>query len=61
MNRPWRCLLLAGVAFVAWCPSAPAARSPICTHGLVTIEVDPRGLLPLTGTNPIGSAIAAAL
>jgi len=61
MNRQWRCLLLAGVAFAAWCPSALAARSPICTHGLVTVEVDPRGLLPLTGTNPIGSAIAAAL
>src|SRR5664279_4728896 len=61
MNRQWRCLLLAGVAFAAWCPSALAARSPICTHGLVTVEVDPRGLLPLNGSNPIGAAIAAAL
>jgi hypothetical protein len=61
MNRQWRCLLLAGVAFAAWCPSALAARSPICTRGLVTVERDPRALLPLTGSNPVGAAIAAAL
>lgn len=40
---------------------AGAGRSPICTRGLTTVEVDPRGLLPLTGTNPIGPATAAAL
>jgi len=40
---------------------ATAARSPICTRGLVTVEVDPRGLLPLSGSNPIGAAIAAAM
>jgi hypothetical protein len=41
--------------------SVPAGRSPICTRGLITVERDPRRLLPLTGTNPIGSATDAAL
>jgi len=59
--RPRRCLLLAAVALAAWCPSALAARSPICTRGLVTVERDPRGLLPLSGSNPVGASIAAAL
>ena len=40
---------------------AGAGRSPICTRGLVDVEVDPRGLLPLAGANPIGPATAAAL
>ena len=64
MSRPRRCLLVGGVALAAWCsavPSAIAARSPICTRGLVTVERDPRGLLPLNGSNPVGAAIAAAL
>ena len=38
-----------------------AARSPICTRGQTTVERDPRGLLPLTDTNPIGAATVAAL
>jgi hypothetical protein len=38
-----------------------AARSPICTRGLTTVERDPRGLLPLTDTNPIGAATTAVL
>ena len=38
-----------------------AARSPICTRGQTTVERDPRGLLPLTGMNPIGAATAATL
>ena len=41
--------------------SAAAVRSPICTRGLTTLERDPRGLLPLTGIDPIGAATAAAL
>ena len=61
MFRLRRCLLIAGVAFAAWCSPAVAARSPICTRGLVTVERDPRHLLPLTTTNPIGAATAAAL
>ena len=60
-----RCGLLvaAAVAVAACCSAAPAlaARSPLCTRGLVTVERDPRGLLPLSGSNPIGAAIAAAL
>jgi len=40
---------------------ADAGRSPICTRGATTVERDPRGLLPLTDTNPIGSATDAAL
>jgi hypothetical protein len=62
--RPRRCLLVAGVAFATCCSTGSAtlaARSPVCTRGLVTVEVDPRGLLPLTTTNPIGAAAAAAL
>jgi hypothetical protein len=61
MTRSRRCLLLAGVTFAAWCPSALAARSPICTRGLVTVERDPRALLPLSGSNPVGASITAAL
>lgn len=41
--------------------SAEANRSPICTRGYTTVEVDPHGLLPLTGANPIGPATEAAL
>lgn len=40
---------------------AAAARSPICTRGLTTVERDPRGLLPISGVNPIGAATHAAL
>lgn len=40
---------------------AAAARSPICTRGLTAVERDPRGLLPLTDTNPIAAATTAAL
>lgn len=61
MTRARCCLLFAGIACAAWCPSALAARSPICTRGLVTVERDPRALLPLNGSNPVGAAIAAAL
>lgn len=38
-----------------------AVRSPICTRGQTTVARDPRGLLPLTGANPIGVATTAAL
>lgn len=38
-----------------------AARSPICTRGQTTVERDPRGLLPISGINPIGAATGAAL
>jgi len=38
-----------------------AGSSPICTRGLTAVERDPRGLLPLTSTDPIGSATAAAV
>lgn len=40
---------------------ADAGRSPICTRGNTNVEVDPRGLLPLTGVNPIGPSTNAAL
>ena len=58
-------LLLACVAVVAGLASfAAAARtgkaSPVCRRGLTTVEVDPRGLLPLTA-NPIGPSAQAAL
>lgn len=41
--------------------AANGGTSPICTRGNTSVEVDPRGLLPLTGANPIGPATAAAL
>jgi hypothetical protein len=63
----WPCLSL-GVVLALACviPSvaaveAAAARSPICTHGLTTVERDPRRLLPISGRNPIGAATTAAL
>ena len=52
---------LAAAALAVLVPSAEARRSPICTRGLTTVEVDPRGLLPLAGTNPIAAATTAAL
>ena len=39
---------------------ASSGRSPVCTRGLVTVERDPRGLLPLTA-NSVGPATVAAL
>lgn len=38
-----------------------AARAPLCTRGLTTVERDPRRLLPISGRNPIGAATTAAL
>jgi hypothetical protein len=52
---------LIAAAFAVGSESVAAARSPICTRGQTTVERDPRGLLPLTGTNPIGSAATAAM
>jgi len=37
-----------------------AGTSPLCRRGLTTVQVDPRGLLPLTA-NPIGPSARAAL
>lgn len=48
---------------VATAQAAPASRmgrSPICTRGLVSVERDPRRLLPLTD-DPIRPAASAAL
>jgi hypothetical protein len=51
--------LLAGLLSSA--AGARATRtSPVCRRGLATVQVDPRGLLPLTA-NPIGPAAKAAL
>ncbi len=52
--------VLVVVTVTAVAPASPTRRSPICTRGLVTVERDPRHLLPLTD-NPIGPAAAAAL
>ena len=54
-------ITLAAAALAAGTDSVAAARSPICIRGQTTVERDPRGLLPLTGINPIGAATAAAL
>jgi hypothetical protein len=55
--------LVASVALVAAVAAEPvsARRTPTCTRGLVQVTRDPRGLLPLTGSNPIAAASAAAL
>jgi hypothetical protein len=49
------------LATLAHVGPAGAARSPVCTRGITTVEVDPRGLLPLTDEDPIGAAATAAL
>lgn len=57
-------LLIVALLAAVWCaPAAPAdaVKSPVCTRGNTTVEVDPRGLLPLTGTDPIAPAVRAAL
>ncbi len=59
-----RLVLTAAIAAAVLAVSADrvtAARSPICTRGLITVERDPRGLLPLTDANPVGAATVAAL
>ena len=54
-------VLLAGLAAAAaLVPAGGAVRSPVCGHGTIPVEVDPRGLLPLEA-NSIGPAAAAAL
>lgn len=60
--------LAAGVAVLtlaALVASAADARgaktSPACTRGLTTVTREPRGLLPLRATDPIGPAASAAL
>jgi hypothetical protein len=54
-------VLTAGLLSAPSAPSAERARSPICARGNTSVEVDPRGLLPLTDGNPIGPSAAAAL
>jgi hypothetical protein len=54
-------ITLGAVALAGGAARVSAARSPVCTRGLTTVERDPRGLLPLTGVNPIGAATTAAL
>jgi hypothetical protein len=62
-TAPTTLVLTAAVAAatLALAKSGEARRSPICTRGNTTVEVDPRGLLPLTGVNPIAPATTAAL
>jgi hypothetical protein len=47
-------------AAAAFVPAGGTARSPVCAHGTIPVEVDPRGLLPLQ-VNSVGPAAAAAL
>jgi hypothetical protein len=57
-------LLLAAAALsvaVTLAERGDAARSPVCTRGNTTVETDPQRLLPLTETNAIGPATAAAV
>lgn len=62
---PRRALPIAFIAIAAIAATVAgtggAARSPICTRGNTNVEVDPRGLLPLIGANPIAPATTAAL
>jgi hypothetical protein len=53
--------LIAAAVAAAAATDARAGRSPICTRGMTTVEIDPRGLLPLSAPNPIGPATAAAM
>lgn len=52
--------MLAVITVTAVASASRTGRSPICTRGLVTVQRDPRRLLPLTA-NPIGPATTAAL
>lgn len=60
---------LVGLLLVAALSAVPAGNgraagrggSPICTRGLVSVERDPRGLLPLIGANVSRPSAAAAL
>ncbi len=52
--------VLAVITVTAVAPASRTGRSPVCTRGMVTVQRDPRHLLPLT-ENPIGPAAAAAL
>jgi hypothetical protein len=57
-------LLVAAIAtavFTVGIDEPSAAGSPVCTRGQSAVERDPRGLLPLSGINPIGAATTAAL
>lgn len=51
-------LAAAGQA-AAFAPFSRAGRSPICTRGLVTVQRDPRRLLPLTPDAVAAAATAA--
>ena len=53
-------LLTAVVALTGVAGSAAARESRTCARG-IPLERDPRGLLPLTGVNPIAPATAAAV
>jgi hypothetical protein len=52
--------LLAVIMVTAVAPASRARRSPVCTRGMVSVQRDPRRLLPLTA-NAIGPASVAAL
>jgi hypothetical protein len=52
--------LVAVAAVTASAAASRTGRSPACTRGLVTVERDPRRLLPLSA-NPIEPATRAAL
>jgi hypothetical protein len=52
--------MLAVITVTAVAPASHTGRSRICTRGMVTVQRDPRHLLPLTA-NAIGPASAAAI
>jgi hypothetical protein len=52
--------VLAVVVVTVGAPASRASRSPICTRGMVSVQRDPRHLLPLTD-HPVGPAARAAL
>jgi hypothetical protein len=54
-------VLAAVVGTAAAVSNTTAARSPVCTRGLTTVERDPRQLLPIRGADPIGAATTAAV
>jgi hypothetical protein len=60
----FRTLSLVSVMLLTLCVTAtssgePGGHSPICTRGLTTVEVDPRGLLPLQANSIAPAAVAA--
>jgi len=53
-------VVLPAVVVTGQAPASRTGRSPVCTRGMVTVQRDPRHLLPLTDDS-VGRAATAAV